>query len=386
MGSYISYQRVKDYWAKDLPINRGRYNFDVIRYEYYRDKTVAREAFKAGEFDRFMENTAKAWETAYIGEAINKQHIKKEQIASNRPQGIYGLMFNTRKEIFKDKQIRQAITMAFDFEWINQRLFYNSYIRSASFFTNSDFAAVDLPDKGERDVLEPYRDRLPAAVFGPAVKPPKSDGKGDIRKIMKPFFTLFKDAGYQLKNGRMLDNKSKPFRFTVLLSSPSLSRVLMPFKKNLDRLGIQMDIQMVDPNQYVNRVRTFDYDMIFAKYPGSSSPGNELRYYFGSKAADTAGSRNYPGIKNPVVDELIEKIIEAPARSELVTRCRALDRVLRQEYYLIPGWHFPFIRIAYWNKFGRSTVPAPNGVDFYSWWIEPAKLETIRKGGTGYKN
>lgn len=385
-GKYIEYERVKDYWAADLPVNKGRYNFDTIRYEYYRDRTVSRQAFKGGEFDFFAENTAKSWANDYKDGAVARGLIKMEELDSNRTQGMSAFMFNTRRSVFADKRVRRALTLAFDFEWTNRTIFYGSYAHSYSYFTNSEFAAEGLPTKEELAILEPYRGQISDEVFTTVYQPPRGKGDGNIRPRLKQALQLFKQAGWTLKKRKLVNDAGEQLRFTVMIDSKTFNRILLPLKKNFQRMGVDMEIALVDQTQYVNRVRSFDYDMILASYPQSSSPGNELRYFWSSHAAETEGSRNYSGIKSPVIDELIERIIASPDREQLKWNCRAIDRVLLWEDYVIPGWYFSKVRIAYWDKFVRSDIDPPNGLDIYSWWIDPEREARLREPGIGYNH
>lgn len=384
LGSHVEYELVQDYWAKDLPVNKGRYNFKAIRYEYFRDETVAREAFKAGEFDFYSEGTAKAWVSAYTGPAVKAGHIKREELATNRPMGMYGFIFNTRNELFADRRVRQAVSLLFDFEWTNKAIFHNAYTRSTSFFSNSELASSGMPSESERAVLGSFADQLAPEVMTEAYSVPVTKGDGNVREQMLLALKLLQQAGWQLKDGALRNAKGQSFEFTILLRSASLNRVVLPFRRNLERIGIVMHVALVDPTQYVNRIRGFDYDMIMGRVPQSSSPGNEQRSYWTSDAADTAGSSNYAGIKSPVVDALVERIIASADRDELITNCRALDRVLLHGAYFIPGWYSSVIRIAYWDKFGRSTVPPATGFDMHSWWVREEAEKALRTAGTGY--
>jgi len=383
-GQFVEYERVPDYWAADLPVNKGRYNFDTIRYEYYRDQTVAREAFKAGDLDLFTETTAKAWATAYDGPALAAGDIRREEIAGNKPQGMYGFVFNTRRPVFADRDVRRALALAFDFEWTNKALFHGAYTRCDSFFSNSAFASSGLPGPGERALLEPFAEALAPEVLTRAFEVPATRGDGNIRPQLAEALKILNQAGWTLKDGRMTDAQGRPLAFTLLLSSASLNRVVLPLKNNLAKLGVAMDIALADSTQYVNRMRAFDYDMIIRKIPQSSSPGNEQRSFWTAAAADLPGSRNYAGVKDPVVDALVDAIIAAPDRAELITRCRALDRVLLWGAYVIPGWYSSTTRVAYWDRFARSAVLPATGLDIHSWWVDPAADARLRQSGSGY--
>lgn len=377
-GRTIVYRREEDWWGADLPVNRGRYNFDEVRYEYYRDSDVALEAFKAGQYDIRLENTAKLWATGYDSPALEKGWIVKEEIPVERPAGMQGFVFNTRRPLFRDARVRRALAYAFDFEWTNKTLFYGAYTRTDSYFENSELEAKGLPGPKELELLEPFRDRLPPEVFTEDYEPPKTDGSGNIRRNLRIALRLLREAGWKVENGRLVNAATgEPFRFEILLVSPAFERIAGPFVKNLERLGIEASIRTVDTSQYQNRLNQFDFDMIVAVWGQSLSPGNEQRDFWSCEAARTPGSRNYAGICDPVVDALIDRIIQAPTREDLVAACRALDRVLLWGHYVIPHWHIPYIRIAYWNKFGRPEIVPRHDIDLFAWWVDPRKLAVL---------
>ncbi len=373
-GRSITYIRDDTYWAKDLPINKGRYNFDKMTYDYYRDPTVSLHAFKAGEYDFRQENISRAWATAYVGPPFEDGFIIKEEIDNDVNQGMQCFVYNTRRPLFADKKVREALAYAFDFEWTNKNLFFGQYTRSKSFFSNSELASSGLPGPQELKILEPYRDRLPRDVFEKAYQPPQSNGSGNIRTNIRVALRLLKQAGWEIKANKLVHTKTgDPFRFEILLYDATFERVVLPFKKNLARLGIETDIRVVDTAQFINRRRDFDFDMMIATFGQSESPGNEQREYWGSSAADIPGTRNFAGLKNPVVDEIIEQIISAPDREALVFATRALDRVLLWEYIVIPQWHIAKFRVAYWNKFSRPQIIPRYNLGFDTWWIDPKK-------------
>ena len=378
-GRSVTYTRVKDYWGKDLPVNKGRYNFDEIRYDYYRDATVALEAFKAGNYDFRQENVSKNWATAYDVPAVNDGMIKKVDIPNHIPTGMQGFFYNIRRPVFKDPRVRKALGYAFDFEWTNKNLFYGAYTRTESYFSNSELAARKLPTPEEIKLLKPYRDQVPPEVFNKVYQAPETDGSGNPRHNLRIAMKLLRDAGWQVQNG-VLTNKEtgKPFQFEILLVNPSFERIVLPFVRNLKRLGIKANVRTVDPTQYQNRIDNFDFDMTVYVIGESLSPGNEQRQYWGSKAADTPGSQNIIGIQNPVVDAMIDKVVHAQTRQELIYATRALDRVLLWNYYVIPHWHLAAFRLAYWNKFGRPENPPPYGLGFNSWWVDPAKAKAVQ--------
>ena len=378
-GRSITYRRNPDYWGTHVPVNVGRNNFEIIRHDYYRDTTVALEAFKAGEYDFRVENVAKNWASAYESPALREGLIKKENIPHEQPTGMQGFVLNTRREIFKDPRVRQALAYAFDFEWTNRNLFYGAYDRTTSYFSNSELASQGLPSEEELVILEPYRDRIPEEVFTKVYTAPSSDGSGNIRGNLREATRLLKEAGWTIKNGRLTNEKTEPMRFELLLVSPAFERVALPYKRNLKRLGIGMSVRTVDSAQYEKRVEDFDFDMIVATRGQSLSPGNEQRDYWSSDKADTHGSRNLPGIKDPAVDALVELVIAAPDRESLIYRTRTLDRVLLWGHYVIPHWHLRSFRIAHWNKFGRPEIAPRYALGFDTWWIDPDKDAALQR-------
>ena len=385
-GQFISYRRVDGHWSTDLPVNRGRWNFETIRFEYYRDRDVATEAFKAGEFDLRSENSARRWHTQYDFPAMNAGHVVKARIAHEIPRGMQGFFFNTRREIFADPRVRQALAHAFDFEWTNKTLMYGEYARTNSYFTNSELSSEHaLPDPGELAVLEPYRGRIPDQVFDTLYRPPATDGSGNIRRNLRNALALLREAGWTIdSNGRLADADGTPFEFELLLVQPSLETIALPFKDNLDRLGITMTVRRVDGSEYVFRLRQFDFDMIVHSIGQSSSPGNEQRNYWHSASAELPGSFNVAGIRDTAIDELVELVISAPDHEQLVARTRALDRVLLWGHYVIPHFHTGDHRLVYWNRFGRPAVTPKFSLGYPStWWIDRERddrVEAWRKG------
>jgi len=371
-GRFIVYRRVADYWGSDLPVNVGRNNFATIRYDYYRDTTVVIEAFKAGEFDYRVENSSKHWATAYDIPDVEKGLLKKMRFENSLPQGMQGYVINTRRDLFRDRRVREALGLAFDFERSNQTLFYGQYKRTRSYFDNSDMAAAGLPTKSELALLEPYRDQLPPEVFTAEYNPPVTRGDGRIRENLGKAFKLLRAAGWEVEGAKRLvhGETGRPFEFEILLVSPLFERITLPYKQNLERLGIKVSVRTVDTAQYIKRLETFDYDMIVFRWGLSQSPGNEQLNFWGSTAAVQDGSRNFAGIEDPVVDAMIEKLISAPDRESLVTACRALDRVLQWGFNVIPHWHIDYDRVLFWDKFGRPDITPTAGVQFGTWWIE----------------
>ena len=371
-GRFIEYERVADWWGAELPINRGRYNFDRIRYDYYRDQTVALEAFKADRYDIRGENISLIWATGYDFPARREGRVKLEEIDHVRPTGMQAFVFNIRKKQFQDPVLRLAMSYAFDFEWSNKNLFYGQYNRTKSYFSNSELAARELPSPEEIGLLESLRGQVPDEVFTSVYEPPATDGSGRIRKSLATALKLLKSNGYKIADRRLVSPLTgKPVEFEILLISPAFERVVGPFIRNLKRLGITAVQRTIDLAQYINRLNSFDYDMIVSTFSQSESPGNEQRNFWSSAAADQQESRNLIGIRNPAVDALIEKIIEASDRKELVTATRALDRVLSWNHYVIPHWHTGFDRVAYWDRFGIPKHPR-YGYDVMSWWSDPA--------------
>jgi len=379
-GRSITLQRVDDYWGKDLAVNKGQYNFDRMIYEYYRDTTVALEAFKAGAFDYRTENSSKAWASEYDVPAVRNGLLIKAEIEHNRTAGMQGFAYNTRRPLFQNRLVRKALAYAFDFEWSNANLFYGQYHRSRSYFDNSELAATGLPEGDEFALLEPYRDRLPEEVFTEEYNPPSTDAPGSLRANLRTASKLLTDAGWVIKDKKRVNAETgEPLTFEVLLVSPLFERIVLPFAKNLERLGIGIDVRTVDSAQYVRRLDTYDFDVVVGNFGQSSSPGNEQRAYWGSAGADQEGGRNLMGIKDPVVDALIEKVISAPDRKALVAATNALDRVLQWGFWMIPQWHATYDRIAYWDMFGRPDIVPEQGNVFFAWWVDQARHEALQK-------
>ncbi len=381
-GRFVEYERVADYWGAKLPMNVGRWNFDKIVFNYFRDSNVATEAFKAGDYDYRMENASKTWATHYDIPPVRDGRIIKRTSPHKRPQGMQAFVFNTRRPVFQDRIVRQALGYAFDFEWSNTNLFYGQYERTRSYFDNSDLAATGTPVGAELALLEPYRDQLPPEVFTTEYHPPSTDGSGRNRANLRKAAELLTKAGW------LVDKQTKKLRhpergaltFEVLLYDPQFERIVLPFKKNLERLGIQVAVRQVDTAQYIRRLESFDFDVVVGSFGVSASPGNELRAYWSSAFANEPGSPNRIGIANPVVDALIEKVIAAPDRESLVHSTRALDRVLQWGHWLIPHWHIAYDRLVYWNKFGMPEVVPDLGVQVMdTWWIDPAREAALEQ-------
>ncbi|MDX1922913.1 MAG: extracellular solute-binding protein [Alphaproteobacteria bacterium] len=381
-GRTITYSRVKNYWGANQPINVGRYNFDRIRYDYYRDQTVAHEAFLAGKWDFKLENVAKNWATGYNAPVVNNKLVKKEEIPNQLPQGMQAFAYNLRRPIFQDIKVREALAYAFDFEWSNKSLAFGAYHRTASYYENSELAGHGLPSAEELKILEPYRGRIPDRVFTEEYRPPKTDGSGNNRDNMRKAQELLMQAGWTLKDGMLVNAKGEPFKFEILIDSPMFERWIQPFMRNLEKLGIKVDLRLVDTAQYQNRLQDFTFDMIVQVFPQSISPGNEQLDFWGSSRADVVGSKNICGIKDKVVDELVDKLIRAKGRTELVNITKALDRVLLWNFNVIPQWHTKTYRIAYWDMFGRPAINPPYGLPVTeTWWIDDEKLAKLNATG-----
>jgi microcin C transport system substrate-binding protein len=377
-GRSITYRRVADYWAADLPVNKGRYNVDTIRYDYYRDATISLEAFKAGQYDVKLENSSKDWATGYDSPALREGLIKKAEIPNQLPSGMQGFAYNLRRPLFQDPRVREALAYGFDFEWSNKNLFYDAYTRTRSYFDNSELAATGAPQGEELKILEKFRGQVPDRVFTTEYDPPKYDGSGNIRDGLRAALKLLKEAGWTFKGEKLVnDETGQPFEFEILLDNPQFERIVLPFAKNLERMGITARVRTVDPAQYQKRMDTFDYDMTVAVFPQSLSPGNEQREYWGSKAADEEGSRNLLGVRSPVIDELVEELVRAPDRPSLIAHTYALDRVLQYGYYLIPHYHIAKFRVALWDKFRRPAISPKYAVGMDTWWIDPTAEQSV---------
>jgi len=380
----ITFERVTDYWASDHPTRRGLYNFDSITHDYYRDDSVALEALKAGEYDVRRERMSKFWATAYSGAPITDGRLKKIEIKHENPTCMQAYIFNTRQDKFKNKHLRQAIGLAFDFEWTNQNLFYGAYKRTHSFFSNSELASQGLPSASELKLLNPLRDQLPDSVFNAAFRPPISSGIDRNRNNLRKAKKILDAEGYKVVNNRLIDPSSGlPLSFDILLYDGAFKRVTNPFIQGLKKLGIDAQIRIVDTSQYINRMRSFDFDMMVHVFGQSLSPGNEQREMWHSSSSETNASRNLIGINDKAIDTIVEHIIEAQDRDELIIATRALDRVLLNGYYVIPHWHINHHRIAYWDKFERPSIsPRYDGVyetGLMSWWSKSAAKEQAQQ-------
>jgi microcin C transport system substrate-binding protein len=372
-GQSVVYTRIPAWWGENIPSQKGLNNFDV-RYAYYRDPGVLFEAFKAGDCDFRSEQLAKNWATGYKIPAVTDGKIILKETPHELPTGTQAFIFNTRNPIFADRSVRDALAKSFDFEWLNRTLFFDFYKRSLSYFNNSPLACSGLPKGEELAILHPYKDSLPPELFTESFKLPITKGTGHDRDLIGKANAILKKAGWVVKKGIRVNEKTgKPLTFELLLTDPALEKVALAFQRNLKALGVHMTIRTVTLSQYIEKLRNYDYDMICFSFPQSEIPGNEQREFWGSKAADIDGGYNFAGIKDPIVDNLVELVIASPDRQALVDRVHALDRVLSWGYYSIQQWYLPTSRIAYWNKFGMPEKKPKDGVGFNAWWLLDAK-------------
>jgi len=374
LGRFYTMERVPDYWGKDLPINIGTNNYGQIRTTFFQDPEIQLEAFKAGTLDLRSENSARRWATQYDFPAVKDGRVIKEKIPHANPVGIQGFIFNIRKPLFADRKVREAMIYAFDFETFNKTLAYSQYTRTRSWFQNSEMEAKGTPSPEELEILNPLKDQIPPEVFITEYNPPVTDGSGNARDNLAKAAALLDEAGWKVENGKRVKD-GQTFEFEFLDDDPAAERTILPFVQNLELIGIKVNLRIVDSAQYQARVESFDFDMTSKIWGVSNSPGNEQREYWGSQAADTNGSDNLIGIKNPAVDKLIDLIVTAPTRKDLIIRCMALDRVLQWNYYLVPNFTLAAFRIAYWNKFGKpdKRPDPPYSYGGTSWWVDPAK-------------
>jgi microcin C transport system substrate-binding protein len=381
-GSEIVWSRVEDYWAADLPVNVGRHNFGRHRFTYFQDDNAAWQAFTKGGFQDYRrENRAQRWATGYNFPAFESGDVVKREFDEMAGEPMQGFVLNTRRPQFQDRQVREALTWAFDFESMNRTLFFNSYTRTDSYFEGGELASSGLPEGKELEILEEFRGQIPDEVFTQEFKLPTYDAPQAFRENLRRAHQLLAQAGWENRGGRLVNTQSgRPFTIEFLGDDPTDERIMKPFIDNLRRLGIEASIRIVDASQYINRVRNFDYDVIVAVLAQSLSPGNEQRDFFSSAAADQPDSRNLSGIKDPVVDKLVERVIFATDRDDLIAATRALDRVLLWGYYIVPHWHLPKVWMAYWNKFGiPDEQPAYSGVDTNSWWIDTEREAALQR-------
>ena len=379
-GRTISFERVADYWGKDLPVNRGQWNFDEVRFDYYRDDTVAFESFKAGNLDYHQEVSAKNWASAYDFAAVRNGWIKRQEVPIKSAQSMQCFVLNLRHPQFDDRRVRQAFNLAFDFEWANKNLFYGQYARVGSFFQGSELAAPKaLPQGRELEILNEVKDQVPPEVFTEVHHNPVNASEDDMRGNLRKAVQLLKEAGYEVKNGVLVDSKTgQPFTVEFLLVSPLFERIVQPYIANLQRLGIKATLRMVDSAQYTRRLNAFDYDIVVGNFSQSNSPGNEQRDFWGSESASREGSQNLIGVKDPAIDKLVDHVIFAKDRQELVAATNALDRVLQWNDFVVPQWFSPKMRIAYWDRFGQPpTLPGLTPGFPQVWWYDKEKADRL---------
>ncbi len=371
-GRSLTFERVKDWWGASLPVNRGKYNFDRVDVDFYRDSHVAFEAFKAGEFDFYIEQQAKNWANNYRFPAVTRGDVIRAEIPHQIPTQTQALFMNTRRATFEDARVREALGLMFDFEWTNRTLFNSSYTRAASYYPNSEFSAKGKPEGAEWLLLSPFRAQLPAKLFTEPFKMPVTDGRGIPRETMRRALGLLAEAGWKPSGQRLMNAKGQPLQFEILLVNPDLERILQPFTENLASIGIQASLRTVDRAQYKQRLDQFDFDMILLTLPQTLSPGLEQSLYFHSSQANVKGGKNYAGIHDPVVDALLEKLLSARSRDEQVAATRALDRVMLWQYYTIPNWYIDYHRLAYRNRFAFVATP-PYTLGLRTWWLKPTE-------------
>lgn len=375
---YVELERVKDYWARDLPVNRGQYNFDRLRYDYFLDPVVEQQAIKAGRLDIHQESKAADWMTSYDIPPVRNGTLKKQSFEMKDVGRMQGFCMNHRREVFKDRRVRFAVAHAFDFEWTNRNLFFGLYERIDSYFFPTELGSRGMPSPAELAILEPYRDQLPPEVFTEVYQPPKSDGSGWPRANLEKALALLAEAGWVVRDMALVNAETgQPFRFEILLVSKSFERIVLPFKHNLERLGMDVRVRTVDQSQYINRMRSFDFDMTTQVIAQSLSPGNEQRDYWSSESASRPGSRNWAGIADPVVDKLIDILIAAPDRQSLIDRTRALDRVLLWGHHTVPQWTSAKVNFLVWDKFSWPEKAPLRGIDLTTWWYDEAKAESL---------
>lgn len=373
-GTFVTFRRRADYWARDLPVNRGRFNFDELRYEYYRDRTAELQSLLNGSYDFREEFTSKDWATSYDVQAVREGRILRQVLPDASPSGAQGFFINTRRPKFADRRTRQALDLAFDFEWTNRNLFYGLYKRTGSFFENSDMKATGKPETAELALLEPFRAKLSPDVFAEPYVPPVTDASGQDRNNLRKAARLLDEAGWSVKDGKRVNARGETLDVEFLIYEPTFERVIGPYVKNLQAIGIQASIRRVDAAQYERRVKSFDFDLTTQRYVMRLTPGVELKNYWSSEAAKTDGSFNLAGISDPVVDDLIAKVMAAKSRDELNTATRAIDRVLRAGHYWVPHWYKASHTIAFWDRFSWPAVkPKYNRGVIDTWWYDAAK-------------
>lgn len=379
-GRYIEYDRVKDWWGANLPIARGLHNFDTVRFEFYRDRDVAFEAFTAKGYLFREEFTARIWATRYDFPALKDGRVKRATLPDDTPSGGQGWFMNTRRDKFKNPALREALIQAFDFEWTNKTIMYGAYKRTYSVFQNSNMTAEGKPNEAELALLEPFRGKVPDEVFGEPFMPPVSDGSGQDRTLLRKASQLLQQAGYAIKDGKRVNARGEPITIEFLIDDPSFQPHHMPFIKNLGVLGVDATLRIVDPVQFRKRVDEFDFDITVSRFSFSTAPGDSLRSYFSAQSAKVNGSYNLAGIEDPAIDALIEQVVAAETRSTLITACRALDRVIRAGRYWIPHWYLAAHRVAYWDMFGfPPKKPGFSRGIPETWWYDQEKAAKLER-------
>jgi microcin C transport system substrate-binding protein len=379
-GRSVTYQRIKNHWADALPVHQGRYNFDEIQVDYYRDRTIALEAFFAGEYDFREEFTSRNWAKEYQSKpTIEKGWINRDTLKDASLTGFQAFFFNTRRDQYKDIRVRRALSRLFDFEWTNKNLFYGSYERLTSVFENSDMKASGVPSQAELALLSPWKDQLPKSVFGEAVRPAKTKGTGNIRGSIHQALSELKEAGWTIKDKKLVNETGQQMKMEFLLYEGAFTRIINPFIRNLERVGVAAKVRIIDVASWQNRLQNFDFDVIVRRLSQAAYPGVEQRNWWGSAASDTVGGLNIAGIKSPAIDDLVEKIVNAPDKDHLFVATRALDRVLMSSHYTIPQWYKASHFVAYWDKFGRPDKPKPgySRAMLHSWWYDTEKAAKI---------
>ncbi len=384
-GRFVLQERVADYWAKDHPVRVGQNNFAHIRTDFFRDVTAIRLALKSGRLDFRHENQAKAWALDYDVDVVKDGLLIMERVAHQAPQGMQGTVLNTRRAVFADPLVREAVGLAFDFEWTNRNLFFGQYTRSNSYFSNSLLAATGLPEGRELEILQRYRGQIPERIFNQPITIPTTDGSGWARDNLRQAFKLLAKAGWKVKDQKLVNSSGQQFEFEILLVSKGFERIMLPWVRNLRRLGMRVNIRLVDAAQFINRIRSFDFDAIISGFGQSENPGNEQRNYWTSSAAKSEGSRNLAGVNSPVIDEIVEKLIQAPDRETLTAYAKVLDRLLLFGFYVVPNWHLSADRIIYWDKFDRPDVPLKDGVMISRWWFDADKAAALESALQGRK-
>ena len=367
-GRSLTFRRNPDYWGRDLAVNAGRHNFETLRYDYFRDASVALEAFKAGDYDLRFEGDATRWATQYDFPAVRDGQVVRDVIETGVPSGLDALTFNLRKAKFSDIRVREALTLAFDFEWINKSLLHDGYARTASMFTGSDMAASGPPEGAELALLEPWRGKIPDAVFGPAYRPPATDGRGRPRANLKRAAALLDAAGWNVADGTRVDANGAPLQIEITIRRPSNEKIALAFARNLERLGITATVRLVESAQFQGLIDTYDFDMVFGFWGVSLSPGNEQQNYWGAQTANLPGGRNWAGVADPAIDAMIDALGAAKTREALVAAARALDRILMWSHYVLPLYHDPGQRIAHWRHIARPTVIPVYGLQIETLW------------------